>query len=379
MIALEPVSIVVVGAGLIGPRHAQHIKEHKNARLFGIVDPSAIGRKVAEDYNTDYFDSISAMINHCDNQGIAYPHGAVVATPNATHIRVAAELASHGIHLLVEKPLSSRAEESEALKRYCAEKNVHLLVGHHRRFNPFIIETKKHLQTLGTIVALQGTWTLCKPDDYFLASPWRTSNESGGGTLLINLVHDIDILQYLFGPVERVYAEVLQKQRDHYPEADEGAALTLRFVSGVCGTFVCCDSVISPFNFESGTGENPNIPFHEQLEGFYRVYGTNGTLSVPDMHLYHQQHTLEKTWNQPVIRERVSPHPEVLRSKHPFDLQLDHFLNVINGSELPLCTAEDGIQAQLCINAVMNSIKTGLPQTIPSTSSIHPDYKALNI
>lgn len=378
MIALEPISIVVVGAGLIGPRHARHINDHKSALLFGIVDPSEVGKEVAEQLSTDYYASIAEMIAHCDANDIPYPNGAVVATPNATHIRVSAELASHGIHLLVEKPLGSRAEESAALKRYCSERNVHLLVGHHRRFNPFIVETKSHLDKLGRIVALQGTWTLCKPKEYFEASKWRTSSETGGGTLLINLVHDIDILQFLFGPVERVYAEVLEKQRQEYPLADEGAALTLRFVSGVCGTFVCSDAVTSPFNFESGTGENPTIPFHDSLEGFYRIFGTQGTLSVPDMTLYSQPQP-EKDWNQPVQKLQISAPSHDLRQKHPFDLQLAHFIRVIQGAQEPLCTADDGMQAQLCIAAVAKSIETGMPQLVRQVETIAPDLKALGL
>lgn len=379
MITQEPTQIVVVGAGLIGPRHAQHIINCKKTLLFAIIDPSQVGKEVAELLRTLYFTSIAHMIEYCDQNDIAYPQGAVVATPNHTHIKVAAQLASHGIDLLVEKPLSSRLEDSEALKHYCAEKGVQLLVGHHRRFNPFIVETKKHLTKLGNIIAVQGTWALCKPEEYFLASPWRVSNETGGGTLLINLIHDIDVLQFLFGPVERVYAEAMQKQREHYPEADEGAVLTIRFTSGVCGTFICSDSVTSPFNFESGTGENPTIPHHETLEGFYRVFGTHGTLSVPDMNLYHQQDRLEKSWTSPIQKQQVVADLEDIRSVHPFDLQLEHFVNVIQDKEEPLCSANDGMQAQLCIDAVMKSIESGLPQTVPSVSTVSPDFKALGL
>mmetsp|Transcript_2013 Transcript_2013/g.2196 ORF Transcript_2013/g.2196 Transcript_2013/m.2196 type:complete len:394 (-) Transcript_2013:20-1201(-) len=375
--------IVVIGAGLIGPRHAQHVHQNAQTHLFGFVDPTPAGASAAEKFNTRSFKSIKEMIESCNETNTPYPDGAIVCTPNSLHISIAAELASHGIHLLVEKPLSSSAEESKALKEYTKMKNVKLLVGHHRRFNPFIIETKKNLKKVGNIVAVQGVWATRKADEYFKVSPWRTDINTGGGALLINMVHDIDLLQYLFGPVARVYAEPLPKERLEYPYADEGAALTLRFKSGVCGTFICSDSVTSPFNFEAGTGENPTIPFHEGLEGFYRVFGSEGTLSVPDLNLYHQKHiknTEDKSWLSTVVKEPlISNRQQTLHSALPFDFQLDHFVDVINNKKEPFCTADDGISAFLCIDALIRSLKSGLPELVEDASNILPNYDSLGL
>lgn len=375
--------IVVVGAGLIGPRHATHIQSNPRTKLFGFIDPTQAGQTAATKFETAYYSTISAMILTCDDKGIPYPDGAVICTPNTTHIKIAAELASHGINLLVEKPLSSRAEDSKALKEYTRLKNVKLLVGHHRRFNPFIMETKKNLHRVGEIVAIQGTWALHKPDEYFAAGPWRTDSKTGGGALLINLVHDIDLLQYLFGPIERVYAELLKKQRTQFPCVDEGAVLTLRFKNGICGTFMCSDNVTSPFNFEAGTGENPTIPLHEGLEGFYRVFGSNGTLSIPDFNLYHQttsNNKHEKSWITPIIKENIIPDRQhTLHSALPFDFQLDHFVDVMTGKVEPFCNADDGMSALLCIDALIKSIESGLPQSVDDVESIDPDYDSLGL
>ena len=375
--------IVVIGAGLIGPRHAQHVYQNPQTKLFGFVDPTPAGDAAAEKFKVRSFKSISEMIQNCNETNTPYPDGAIVCTPNSLHISVAAELASHGIHLLVEKPLSSSAEESKALEEYTKMKNVKLLVGHHRRFNPFIIETKKNLSKVGNIVAVQGVWTTRKADKYFDVSPWRTDITTGGGALLINMVHDIDLLQYLFGPVARVYAEPLTKERIQYPNADEGAALTLRFKNGVCGTFICSDSVTSPFNFEAGTGENPTIPFHEGLEGFYRIFGSEGTLSVPDLNLYHQKSIKipeDKSWLSPVVKEAlVSNREQALHSTLPFDFQLDHFIDVINNKQEPFCTAEDGMSALLCIDALIKSLKSGLPELVEDVNHILPNYDSLGL
>lgn len=375
--------IVVIGAGLIGPRHAEHVKQNAQTELFGIVDPTSAGDAAGDKLQTRSFKSIKEMIKDCNENNVPYPDAAIVCTPNSLHVQVAAELASYGIHLLVEKPLSTDAKDSQALKEYVKMKKVKLLVGHHRRFNPYIIQAKKNLSRVGTIVAVQGVWATRKADDYFLKSPWRTDIKTGGGALLINMVHDIDLLQYLFGPVERVYAELLRKQRTQYPNADEGAVLTLRFRNGICGTFICADGVTSPFNFEAGTGENPTIPFHDGLEGFYRVFGSEGTLSVPDFNLYHQkpiESVEERNWLGPIVKESlIEDRDLVLHSALPFDFQLDHFVEVINNNREPACTANDGMSALLCIDALIRSINSGLPETVEDLENIQPDYDSLGL
>lgn len=91
-------------------------------------------------------------------------------------------------------------------------------------------------ESIGDIVAVQGQWTALKPLSYFQhPTEWR-QDSSTGGVILINLVHDIDLLRHLFGNVARVYCEVGKKTRGF--QVEETGAATLRFASGVVGTFV---------------------------------------------------------------------------------------------------------------------------------------------
>lgn len=391
---------VIVGAGLIGPRHAELVLEMPNCSLFAIVDRSANGPAVAARFNALHFNTVDEMFLFCDKYRVGYPDAAVVATPNHSHASVGIQLASKGIHLLVEKPLASTPEDCLSLIEFCEKQGVVLLVGHHRRFNPFIVAAKAHMAKVGTPVMIQGTWALKKCEKYFAEKEWRRSKYHGGGTLMINLIHDLDLLQYLLGPIQRVYAELLPKQRKPEGEdnhVDEGAVLTLRFANGCCGSFVCSDNVTSPFNFESGTGENPLIPHNQDVAGFYRIFGSHGTLSVPDFTLYHQNSLTEKehSWWKPIHAEKLDiqstvtptdnhdgimtpppsfdakqPHfSSMSRSlPRPFDLQMEHFVNMITGREtVSKCSGRDALSALLCIKAVMKSIETEQPQLVLST------------
>ncbi|SGZ55473.1 CIC11C00000003550 [Sungouiella intermedia] len=339
MIASNPVQLIVIGVGLIGPRHAQHILQNVDCELLALIDPSPKAVELAGELNTLCFKSIDKLFEYLEANSMPYPDGAIICTPNHTHAVIAASLASKGVNLLIEKPVSTSLEEAKALQQFVKDQKVKVLIGHHR-----------HVRT-------------------------------GGGALLINLIHDIDLLQYLFGPVERVYAELLKKQRKEYPNADEGACMTLRFKNGITGTFICADNVTSPFNFEVGTGENPLIPFDHQLEGFYKVFGSKGTLSIPDFTLYHQNNLdiTERSWHSFVERRRLLKDTRETRKTKPFDTQLNHFIDVIRGKAQPACTISDGIRALLCVDAVLKSIESDLPQKVDDVEAIAPDYDAIGV
>lgn len=397
-----PLRFIVVGAGLIGPRHVQHILQRPDCTVFAVVDRSAKGPGVAKSCGALHFNTVDDLLAYCEQQHVAYPDAAIIATPNNTHAALGMQLAAKGVHLLVEKPMAANAEDCMALLDFCEDRDVKLLIGHHRRFNPYIVATKKHMAKVGTPIAIQGVWALRKQQAYFDEKPWRSCVDRGGGALLINLIHDLDLLQYLIGPVERVYAEVLPRQRSTAPDSvDEGAALTLRFANGCCGTFLCLDNVTSPFSFEAGTGENPLIPQNELMSGFYRIFGSDGTLSVPDLTLYHQNSlpAEERSWWNEVeasklrmAHEEEEPRPQTdsmltpppswdtkeanfgsapREKPHPFDLQLDHFVNLIRGDETVVkCSGLDAARAMLCMEAVVASINTGQPQLVRAVEEI---------
>lgn len=227
-----------------------------------------------------------------------------------------------------------------------------VLVGHHRRFNPYLLSAKQALveKKLGQVIAVQGSWCLRKPDTYFDGiGSWRRS-ASSGGVVLINLIHEVDLLQYLLGPVTLVSALPTSKTRDF--DAEEGAAVLMKFESGVVGTFVLSDACPSPWNFEAGTGENPTIP-HVDGEsgagGFYRILGTKGGLSVPDLTIWKGE------WNDVLEREEL----RVYKEEVPFDLQVQHLVDVIEAREEPRCTGEEALSAMVVCEGVKRAMESG--------------------
>ena len=134
------------------------------------------------------------------------------------------------------------------------------LVGHHSKFNPYAVATAETIASgsLGNIIGVNGLWTLLKPMRYFDLE-WRRTKDAG--PVLIKFIHDVDLLQFFFGPIVRIQADKTISQRGF--EA-EGVAIIFIFASGILGTFFLCDNVVSPFNWEHGTGDSPQFPHSGQ-------------------------------------------------------------------------------------------------------------------
>lgn len=353
------INIVVVGAGLIGPRHAQSVLKNPSTHLVGLIDPLPSTSSVAQSLGTSYYPTIEACLQATSTTPGSAPHAAIICTPNHTHADVARQLLSHNLHILLEKPVSHDLASGASLLHFARQpehSHLKILAGHHRRFNPYIAATKSILDSgsLGTIIAINGLWTLFKPDSYFAAAPWRRAPTTGG-VLAINLVHDIDCLQYLFGPVVRIHAEKTPPQRPNPPHAaDEGAALTLRFAGGAVGSFLVCDASPSPHSFEAGTGENPTVP--RTGRDFYRIFGAEASLSVPDMTRWSYDGRAAKSWTEELESQRLEVPDEAAA---PFDLQLAHFVDFIAGDVEARCSLEEGLRALVVVRAAQRALETG--------------------
>ena len=195
--------LAVMGAGLIGRRHADHIAALPGAALSAIVDPSPAGGEVAARLGVPWFVSFAEMLS------VDRPDGVIIATPNQVHVANGLEVIEAGIPALVEKPIADDVAQATLLSGSGGARSVPLLVGHHRRYNPMIRKAREIINSgrLGRILTLHGQFWLMKPDDYFDIG-WH--REKGAGPVFINLIHDVDLFRYLCGEVVEVQAQEVQ-------------------------------------------------------------------------------------------------------------------------------------------------------------------------
>ena len=342
------IKIAVVGAGIIGRRHIQHIIDEPGCRLSGLVDPTPQAKNLANQIGTTYYPDIDLFLKKTDADA------AIIATPNDTHSSIGIKCAEAGLHLLIEKPIDAELSHAVKLMETAKKKGIKILVGHHRRFNPYIVAAKQIINQglLGTITSVNVLWTALKSSSYFDIS-WR--KEPGGGPILINLIHDVDNLRYLLGDVERVYAETSHKTRNFAVE--DTIALTLRFQSGILSTILVSDTVASPYNFESGTGENPLLHFTGQ--DCYRFFGTKATLNFPEMILWKYTGEGEHGWEVQISSERVKVEHAV-----PMVDQLRHFCDVILNDVPPRCSVGEAIKTLETTMAIKQAVIKREPVTL---------------
>lgn len=329
--------IAVVGAGLIGRRHAQAILDSPLASLAALVDPDPKTAALADELNTPGFDSLDKLLD----AGLA--DGIVVSTPNHQHVPQALACIHANIPVLVEKPLAVDLPGAQAIVNASEAASVPVLTGHHRRHNPLVAKAKQMIDEgqLGSITAVQATTWFYKPDDYFDVA-WRT--QPGAGPVYINLIHDVDMLRHLCGEVVQVQAMESNKARGH--KVEDTCVILLRFANGALGTLSVSDCTVSAWSWELTARENPAYPVTGEL--CYQIGGTHGSLALPDLSVW--QHPQTRSWWSSISATRV---PYAVAD--PLVKQIDQFVSVICGQQPPLVSARDGMINQQIIEAIKRS------------------------
>jgi len=183
---LNPVKVAVVGVGHLGRIHTRIVRSLSQFELVGVVDPSPenLARAKAE-YQAAGFTTARELIGKID--------AAIIATPTRFHHAVAMELLDAGIHLLVEKPLTSTSAEAQDLVAAARSAGAVLQVGHVERFNPAMVAARPHLGPPKYIEAVRRSGFSFRSTDI--------------GVVLDLMVHDIDlVLSLVRSPVREVEA-----------------------------------------------------------------------------------------------------------------------------------------------------------------------------
>ncbi|WP_040305298.1 Gfo/Idh/MocA family protein [Ahrensia sp. R2A130] len=339
---MKSIRLAIAGLGLVGKRHAQAITQLEGVELAAVIDVAPGSAEDANALRAAHFGDLEDCLAAGGLDGI------ILATPTPQHVEQATACVNFGLPTLIEKPIGVSVEEASRLVEHAAKKDVPLVVGHHRRHNPLIAKARELVDSgvLGDIRAVHAQCWFHKPDDYFAEAPWRT--QKGAGPISVNLVHDVDLLRYLVGEITSVHAEALPSRRGG--ENEELAGALLRFANGAVGTLSVADGIASPWSWEHTSGEYPIYPVTQ--ESCYRLGGTEGSLSVPDLKLW--KHEGGNSWWNPIS---ATQHPR--GSADPLVAQMAQFAAVIRGDEKPLVSGAEGLATFAVIEAIQWSADTG--------------------
>ncbi|WP_242626581.1 Gfo/Idh/MocA family protein [Paracoccus sediminis] len=338
--------IAVMGAGLIGKRHAMHVAASPDADLACVIDPSPVGQAVAAELGAPWMRSLD------DALAAGRPDGVIVATPNPLHMRNGLDCIAAGIPALIEKPLCDNVADAERLVAAADVAGVALLTGHHRRHNLLMQQAKRIIDdgAIGTPIVANAMFWLFKPDDYFDVA-WR--REKGAGPVYLNLIHDVDNLRYLLGDVTAVTARESNAVRGNAVE--DMSVILLEFASGLLATASVCDATVASWSWEMTSGENPAYPQTDQ--DCYLIGGTHGSLALPSLTIRTARG--ERGWHSPFDIRKVD-----VPGDDPLARQVGQFARVIQGAEAPLVSGREGLETLRVIDAVKQSAATGVRITL---------------
>jgi predicted dehydrogenase len=339
--------IAVIGAGAIGRMHIERCLRHDVVTLGAIADPGDAARDLAAQSGVPWFADYREMLDQADLGGV------IVATPNATHADIGIACIEHGLPVLMEKPVADTVADAQRLCDRAAAAGVPLLVGHQRRHNPILRRAKALIADgqLGRPVTanVMGTWL--KPDSYYDLA-WR--RQAGGGPVLINLIHDIDVLRFLLGEIESVQAVTSNAVRSF--EVEDTAAVLLRFASGALGTLVVSDTAVAPWNWDLAAGEA--LHYAQQAVDSHYIAGTEASITLPRLNVWRYRGA--RGWHEPLTQERSAVH-----ARDPYMEQLRHLRAVAEGHEAPLCSGLDGLRTLQATLAVHRAASDGQPVKLP--------------
>lgn len=255
-----PLNVAVVGFGKLGLLHAGIFSGLPNTRLAAICEPSSLVRSVL----SAQVQGVTVHENHrplLDNAGL---HAAVIAAPTYEHVSVAEDFVRAGIPVLVEKPLSPRAQDADALAAVARDKGVVVAVGYMTRFLRTFARARELLQAgaIGKVLTFRATMYVGQL--FSQGKGWRYDPEkSGGGVMITQNSHLVDLLVWYFGELATANGFT---RKFYSKDTEDYVHSYLSFTNGVTGFFDA--------SWSYRHHRTPIISIH--------VEGVDGTLDVDD-------------------------------------------------------------------------------------------------
>ncbi len=228
-----PIHIGLIGGGNITETHARAARAIAGVEIAAIYGTNSekIARLCREHGGKPY-QNFDAFLNHRPMDLV------ILGSPSGLHAEQGIAAASHGLHVLTEKPIEINTARADALITAAKAANVHLGVIFQDRTKPHIRQLKNWLDQnlLGKILFVDARVKWYRPPEYYSNSRWRgTLALDGGGALINQGIHTIDLLLWLLGDVARVQARTATLL--HKIEAEDTGVATFEFASGALGTF----------------------------------------------------------------------------------------------------------------------------------------------
>ena len=198
------VHFAVAGCGVISRFHLDAIRSIEDAALCGVYDPvEASARAAAQAYGTRAYPDYDALLADPQVDAVC------ICTPSHLHAPLALQAVAAGKHVLIEKPVALTLEDCDAVAAAARAAGVQVGVVSQLRYGPAVARVKRALESgaLGRITRCDLYMKYFRPQSYYDSGTWRgTQAMDGGGALMNQGIHGVDLVRYLMGPADSIYA-----------------------------------------------------------------------------------------------------------------------------------------------------------------------------
>lgn len=312
----------LVGAGGIAQAYAQAFGSSGTARLVAVADlRKDAARALAEGVGCRSYDSY---------QDMAYAEteldAVVVCTPPVTHPEISVHFLERKVNVLCEKPLSIDTASARMMLDRAKENEVTLTMATKFRYVEDVVRAKSIVTSgiLGEIVLFENAFT-SRVD---MSTRWNSNPAiSGGGVLIDNGTHSVDLMRYFLGPLADV--QVVEGKRSQGLAVEETVHIFVRSTRGVMGAIDLSWSI------------------NKELDSFLNIYGSHGSVSVGWKESKYRQSS-SRDW---VVFGKGYDKVEAFRN------QIDNFSRAIAGEEALLVTAEDALASVEVVEAAYAALR----------------------
>jgi predicted dehydrogenase len=330
----------LVGCGRIAKRHSEllGLDQIKGASLVSVCDIiEEKAKEKGEQYNIPYYTDMDEMMQNEDIDVVS------VLSESGYHAKHVINLAKYGKHIVVEKPMALTLDDADEMIKTCDENNARLFVVKQNRFNVPVLKLRKAMEAnrfgklvLGTI---RVRW--CRDQNYYNQADWRGKWSMDGGVLTNQASHHVDLLEWMMGDVESVFAKSITALVDI--EAEDTAIVTVKFKNGALGII------------EATTAVRP-----KDLEGSISVLGEKGTVEIGGFavnKMLHWQFSEEIEGDSEVMEKYSVNPPNVYGFGH--QAYYEHVVDSIENNKAQLVDGLVGRKSLELVTAIYESIETG--------------------
>lgn len=332
----------VIGCGRISKNHLESLQALPGAKIIAVADLRESALRQAEikykcrghlDYKELLQDPAIDIVNICTESGY--------------HAQLAIEAMRAGKHVLVEKPMAMSLAEADRMIQTAKKMKVKLGVAHQNRFNAPVKKLRNALEAdrFGKLTHAAATVRWNRNDAYYEQAPWRGTWALDGGCLMNQAIHNIDLLQWMMGPAESVFAYATTNLRQI--EGEDTAMAMLKFKNGAFASIEAATTI-----------------YPRNLEETLSIFGTMGTARIGGIAVNQMQvWRLDGDDENAVLAEAEEVPPNVYGFGHA-DIIKDMMCAVEEDKE-PAVSGEEGKKALEIILGIYHSVKYKKEITFP--------------